>query len=95
VVPTRVRVTLVQTNATAQNGYNQNDEVTIESLSDGSYPVYAVTADATNITLTRSPTDTVKLLPKAGSSGTHAAVDVSAGVDTPNFYWKLKVYASL
>ena len=94
VVPTKLRVVMVQTNASAQAGYNQNDEIPIEYIFNNSNYVgaaFSVVADATNITVIRNSSGYVYALHKS----TGVVTDISAMVNTANFYFKLKVYASL
>jgi len=86
-MPTKVRVVVVQTNASAQNGYAQNDEVAIEHLQvDGnSNQAFAIAADATNVTVAQVNNAQIAIIPKTG--GAHASMTETN--------WNIKVYASL
>lgn len=91
VIPSRVRVVVVQTDGSAHNGYATNDEVPIESLYNGNNsPVFNIVADATNITVLRNgASSAIDMVPKGGGSGS----DQSSTFDASH-YFKLKVYAS-
>lgn len=92
VLPSKVRVVLVQTNSSAQNGYTQNDEVQIEGMYDeNQHPVFTYVADATNVTVIRTNGANAVMYPKGGGAG----VNQATALNTPNFFWQLKVYASI
>jgi hypothetical protein len=86
-IPSSIRVRLVQTNASAQNGYAQNEEVAAESIVEAGNSVvaFAISADATNITVAQRNNANLRIIPKTG--GDHA--DMTEG------NWNLKVYAQL
>lgn len=87
VIPSHVRVVLVQNNASAQSGYNLNDEVNLDGVNNSSNNqlTFAISADATNITIVRSNAGgVVQLIPKNGGA--------YANLTEAN--WKLKVYAA-
>lgn len=91
VVPTRWRVVLVQTDATARNGYAQNDECGLEYVNSASSgPAFNACADATNVTVSRQNNSPIYQVPKAGGG----VVDINSLVTTNN-YFKLRVYAEL
>jgi hypothetical protein len=90
-VPNKLHVVLVQTDATARNGYAQNDQVELLSIQGTTNsPAFAVSADATNVTIARSNNTLAYMVPKGGG----APVDQHANMVT-NTYFKIRVYASL
>lgn len=93
VVPTKVRAVLVLASNGPVNGYAVNDQIPLEYLQDqNSNVAFSVVADATNITVIRSFQGAVNAFPKGGGG---TLVAMATQVNTPNFYWKLIVYASL
>ena len=96
VTPTKVRVVLVQTNATPANGYPQNQELEIGSLltgvggTYGCNPAVQVSAGATNVRISRDNVALTYMVPYAG--GAAAAVDAALVSGTQ---FMIKVYASI
>lgn len=86
-LPTRWRAVLKQNNASAQQGYAQNDEVALESTENSSNGnmAFASSADATNITIARVNVGNISIIPKTGGA-VNAITDAN---------WLVKVYASL
>lgn len=70
--PSKLRVVLVQTNASAQHGYAQNEEVDITGFTDhtSNKACFAISADGTNITVAQVNVTNIDIIPKAGGAPT-------------------------
>ena len=96
VTPSKVRVVLVQTNASAANGYPQNQELELISAltgiggTYGSAPLAQVSQNTTNVRISRNATALTYMLPYGGGAG----VDVSAML-VSGTQFMIKVYASI
>lgn len=86
-MPKWVRAVAINTNAVAERGYAQNDELDVASIqsSGSTNQAFSVSADATNVYVAQLNTATVNVLPRTGGA--------FAGITEAN--WNLKVYASL
>lgn len=86
--PAYLRVVLVQATASQLDGYNPNDEIDIQSLYQGggnNSLLFTVTADRTNITVSRSGSTSGLITPKTGGG--------AATINSPETTFKVKFYA--
>lgn len=72
--PSRIEVTLMNNTAATEQGYAQNDEVDIAIVqaAGGNENAFAVSRDATNVTVAQVNNANVEVIPKAG--GAHASI---------------------
>ena len=90
IMPTKVRVVLVQMNAIAQQGYAQNTELDIATVcapfgaSNVPSPAFIVSANATNVRISQVNTAQLIVIPAGGG----AFANITSG------YLAIKVYAS-